>query len=279
MDIIERTIESYKRFLEIKKPEHFKQYLIREKHNMEAARSEAIIFALLRQMTENVTVNENLSTGGVDLLCKGAGYNFFVETTSIGIKATAKRSGLNNIIDRETHAQAFSLITQTLRNRLSDKTTQLAKQDAARILFLTSEHIFGDVLLGVGAARELFTGDINIAFKINSTESESLLETKLGNAAFFRLNSQGKIELCRTSISAVILCSINYDKCNLVGLINPKPKYQFPIRIFPQVPFIRLSSWPPKENNLEMEWVIHEPIADSIYHKPKILTNTELKEY
>ncbi len=277
--MIDKTIESYKLLLEIKKPEYFKQYLMREKHNPEASRSEAVIFSLLRQTTENVTVNEDISTGGVDFFCEGADHTLFAETTSIGIKATEKRSGLYNKIDPEIHAQAFSLITQTLRNRLSDKTTQLANQVAARILFLTSEHIFGDTLLGVGAAKALFTGDLNIAFQIDSPDSQSTLETKLGNAAFFRFNSEGQIELCRTSISAVILCSIHSDKCNLVGLLNPKPTYPFPIEIFPQVPFIRLSRWPPTEKKLEMEWVIHEPISASIYHMPIELTNKELKEY
>ena len=157
MEMIDKTIESYKLFLEIKNPEHFKRYRVREKHNSEAARSEAIVFALLRQTTENVTINEDIRTGGVDFFCKGADYAFFAETTSIGIEATEKRSGLDNKIDQQTHAQAFSLITQTLRNRLSDKATQLANQEAARILFLTSKHIFGNILLGLGAAKALFT--------------------------------------------------------------------------------------------------------------------------
>jgi hypothetical protein len=67
---IDRVVESYKSWLEVKSPSHLQGFAGRLREQPEAARAEAVTFAILRQRGLRPRVGEVIGKGGVDFLCE-----------------------------------------------------------------------------------------------------------------------------------------------------------------------------------------------------------------
>ena len=273
---MKEIIESYKLFLEVKYPSHFQSYTRRLKNQSESAQSEAVTFSILRSIFNSVLVSEDISTGGADFLCKIDGIEFITEVTCLEAEAVAAQSGWKNVIPENGSAGSFRLITQMLRTKASSKAAQLSGHDFPRILVITSEHIASDVLLGPHGAETFLTSDTQIEVPIDKPIDKMNIVTDLKNSVFFR-SKNGSIESCRRSISTVLLLSIFADKSLVVGILHPDPKYSFPIKLLPSVPFLRMKEWPPIDNKIETEWVIYKPRAKEFYHRIVELKNEELR--
>lgn len=268
-------IESYKAFLEVKYPDHFQRYCNRLKNNHESARAEAVTFSFLRTNFDDVKLAEDLSTGGVDFICKSNDIEFIVEVTSLGAEPVAAQSGWKNLPENGSGG-SFGMITHMLRTRASSKADQLSGYRIPRILVVTCEHVAADVLLGPHGAETLLTSDTNIEVQIGKPIDKVSLTTDLKDSVFFR-SKNGQLESCRRSISAILLFSIFADKSLTVGILHPDPEYNLPIKLFPSIPFLRMKKWPPEKNLIEIEWVIYKPKAEEFYYRKVELKDKELR--
>jgi hypothetical protein len=270
------VIESYKRFLEVKYPSHFQSYCKRLKDNPESAKAEAIVFSFLRSNFYDVTLAEDISTGGVDFLCKLNDVDFLVEVTCLEAEPIAVQSGWKNEFPQDGSGGSFSMITHMLRTKASSKAAQLSGHGIPRILAITCEHVAADVLLGPHAAEILLTSDTLIEVPIGKPNEKINLITNLKDSVFFR-SKNGQFESCRRSISAILLFSIFEDKSKVVGILHPDPGYNLPIKIFPSIPFLRMKKWPPENKMIETEWVIYKPKAEAFYHRSVEFKDNELR--
>lgn len=271
-----QVIDSYKIFLEVKYPTHYQSYSNRLKSNSESAKSEAVTFSFLRFNFDDVKLAEDISTGGADFLCKSNKFELIAEVTCLEAESVAAQSGWKNEVPQNGSAGSFGMITHMLRTKASSKAAQLSGHSFPRILVITCEHVVADVLLGPHGAETLLTSDIKIEVPIGKPIDKVDSITDLRDSVFFRFVN-GKLESCRRSISAILLLSIFADKSLIVGILHPDPEYNFPIRLLPSVPFLRMKKWPPENNIIEREWVIYKPKAEKFYHQKMEFKDEELR--
>lgn len=273
---IAEIIESYKYFLEVKYPHHYKSYCTRLKNKPESAKAEAVTFSILRSNFDDVKLAEDISTGGADFFCSSNDVKFIVEVTCIETESVATQSGWQNEVPPNENAFSFGMITHMLRRKASAKVPQLSGYNIPRILIITSEHMGADFLLGPRGAETLLTSNTKIEVPIGKPINKVGLSTDLKDSVFFRFKD-GSLESWRRSISAILLISIFTDKSLICGILHPDPQYVFPIILLPSIPFLRLKKWPPENNNIEIEWVINKPKAEKFYHREIKFKNEELK--
>lgn len=276
MPLTTEIIESYKLFLEVKYPNHFKNYCRRLKDQPEGAKAEAVTFSIFRSKFDLVQVAEDLSKGGADFFCKTNDVEIVSEVTCLEAEAVAAQSGWKNEIPEDGSAGFFGMITKMLRTKASGKASQLSGHSCPRILVITCEHIASDILLGTHGAETLLTSDTMIETLINKPIEKSSIVTDLNNSVFFRYKN-GKFESCRQSISGILLFSIYTDRTLGVGILHPDPQYKLKTNLFPSIPFLRMMEWPPKNNRIETEWVIHKPRAKEMYHQLVEFKDDELR--
>jgi len=277
--MIEETIESYKTFLSVKYPSHYKLYSNRLGNKPEGARAEAVVFSWLRTQFQDVTVGEDLVAGGADFLCVSENSKIIVEVTCAECEAVANQSGWPNGVPENGSGGSFGLITHMLRTKASEKASQLSGYEMPRVLTITCEHIASDVLLGTLGAEMFLTSDTKIAVPRATgepTDEKAYLTTDLKDSVFYRFNN-GIIEPCRQSISVIFLISIFADKLFVVGILHPHPQHVFPISLLPSVPFLRMKNWPSENNGIETEWVVHSPKPTAFYHQTVFFKDKELK--
>lgn len=273
------TVESYKKFLSVKCPSHYDLFCNRLDSKPEGARAEAATFSFLRSQFEDVTIAEDVVTGGADFLCETKSGKIVVEVTCAEGEAVAAQSGWPNGVPEDGSGGSFGLITHMLRTKASEKAPQLSGYKMPRVLAITCEHIAADILLGPLGAEMFFTSDSKITVPIATGESvdEKIhLTTDLKDSVFFRFKS-GVVEPCRQSISAILLVSIFADKSFVVGILHPHPQHVFPISLLPSVPFLRMSNWPPENYVIETDWVIHSPKPAAFYHQEVTFKDKELR--
>lgn len=275
MNPTDEVIDSYKVFLDIKYPTHHTNYCSRLSNALESAKAEAIIFSLLNTM-DDVRLAEDVSTGGADFLCIADQIQFVAEVTCLETESVAAQSGWSNEVPQDGAAGWFGMITHKLRTKVSSKTAQLSDYNMPRLLAITSEHIAADVLLGPHGAEILLTSDTKIEIPIGKPIDKVGLITDLKDSVFFRFKN-GVIESCKRSISAILLISILADRSMLVGILHPDPQYEFPIKLLPSIPFLRMKQWPPENNNIETEWIIYRPRPGEFYHQRIVIKNEELR--
>ena len=269
-------IESYKCFLEVKYPTHYKSYCTRLKHRPESAKAEAVTFSILRSIFDDVKVAEDISTGGADFFCSSSDVEFIIEVTCLEAESVATQSGWKNKVSPNGNAFNFGMITHMLRTKVSSKTAQLSDHSIPRILIITSEHMGADFLLGPRGAETLLTSNTKIEVPIGKPINKVGLSTDLKDSVFFRFKD-GSLEACRKSISAILLISIFNDKSLIVGILHPEPQYVFSIKLFPSVPFVKMKKWPLENNIIETEWVIDRPKAGEFCHREIRFKDEELR--
>jgi hypothetical protein len=257
---------SYKSYIKSKYPERIKVFRAIEKNNPESARAEAVVHSLLESNEVEVTINENPSTGGADLSCENFGHKFLVEVTSFESSTVTKKSNIPDEDPDGIKAHVFSYITSLLQKKAIAKVEQLADEPHPRILAICSEHIANSVLFNKFATKELMTGNTKIKVELNKPSAPHKNITELESSVFIRKDSEGKIESCRRSISAILLVQVINDSCRVYGLLHPDPKVEFRYELLPRIPFIRFSTWPVKKNQIFCEWIIEDPDPYTSYY-------------
>ncbi len=254
MTSLNQLFGSYKSYIAANSPGHIINLSSMERHNPESARAEAVVHNLLLSNEADVIINEDPTKGGADLICTNYGHQFLVEVTSFESKTVSKKSKIPDNNSDEIKAFAFSHITLLLQRKASAKVDQLADEPYPRILAITSEHIANSVLFSKYAVKELITGITKIRVDLNKRSAIHHEITELHASVFFKSNSEGKIEVCRKSISAILLVQVNNDSCRVYGLLHPEPVIKFRYELLPNIPFLRINPWPIKNNKIWFSW-------------------------
>ncbi len=245
-------VENYKHFLNVHHPEHITSFQRRFHAKPESARAEVIVFFFLNENLDDVRLEEDSIKGGVDFRGKTDSIEFVVEVTSLNSESVTRVSGLPDEMPETGSGRYYSMITPLLRKKASNKAFQMSEYNCPRILVITSEHPHASSVLDCRAASNLLTGETKIAIS-NMPRAKLDLATELEDSVFFR-SKNGKLESCRRSISAILLCSISGASAFLVGLLHPDPTCKFPPQLLSSVPFIGLKEWPPENSRIWTEW-------------------------
>lgn len=265
---IDDIVDNYESFLSNNYPAHIKKHFCnRFASHPAGAKAEAVTFYFLGSNVDDVLIEEDSVGGGADFRCKIQKSEFVVEVTSLDAESVARKSGIENRIPENRSVRSFQWITEKIEAKASKKTNQVSEYPCPRILVITSEHCDAQSLISSQIPAEfLLTGEtrIPIPHPLANPESDLHLETYLQGAAFLRANEEEeKIESCRQSISAILLCSVLENAIKVVGILHPDPVHKFPIKFLPSIPFVRLKKWPPENNRIGIEWVTHEQTEDT----------------
>jgi hypothetical protein len=276
MVTIDNILKSYKTFLEVKYPLHHSKFCKLAKQNVQGAKAEAVLFSIMRSTLDEAVIGEDISTGGPDFLCTKNSNKFLLEVTSLEAEAVARQSGWPDSMPEGVTSGSFQMITNIIRRKASKKAGQLSGQPMPRVLAITCEHKASDVLLGPLAAETVLTSDTTLNVPIGRPISNIGLSTDLKESVFIR-NRNGELEFCRESISAVLLVSIQGDNSRIVGLLHPKPSWNFPYNLLQSVPFCRIKKESLEKGYIETEWVIGVPIPATLIHTEVKFKRDELR--
>lgn len=242
----------------------------------EACLAEAVVYDVLDGLNLQPRIIDLLGTGGADFECcpssgplflRHTEARFVVEATSLALNAISERSGMSDAYTAQAGG-AFNLITRNVRQKASAKADQLARHKMPRVLAIVSTHNDVGTLFSTAAAEYMLTSDSHLRVGINDAGLSVTECTGLEESVFFRKGQDGQIEMCRQSISAILLIGVAHRQSNVLGILHPQATYPLNIRAFAEVPFVRVSTWPPANGEIQTEWVVGTPSAYRAYHFP-----------
>ena len=258
MRTVSNLVDEFKHFLDVNHPEHSNAF---SQRHPEAARAEAVVFSFFKQNGYDIRVEETPYVGGVDFRVLTENSEFVVEVTSISQNTVTERSGVpTKLTSGEGYHSDRYAVANRIRQEAFDQASQMSGYDCPAILVITSEHPeYADILKDKVTEfnpRMFMTGAPEIEMEYNTETHASRIvgnATRLKESLFFRFNKKGRIEFCREQMSAVLLFYI-HEKYGvlIVGLLHPKPHYQFSHEILPSVRFVALPI-PEQVINTEME--------------------------
>jgi hypothetical protein len=280
------VLGSYGEYLRMNHPANFDRFQRIRSASRESAFAEAVVFQMLDQLCVDPHINDTVQFGGADFICNGSYRSpvlrrlatpnpqdrFVVEATSLDLDAVANRSGIPNEVE-DGQGRAFSLLTHSVRNKAADKATQLANYDMPRVLAIASSHAGIATLFNTFAAQWCLVSNPKIMTPIGGGPATQI--TDLGSSVFLKTGPAGTIEVCRQSISAILLVSVHADRSCVCGILHPDPARTLNIRFLPNVPFIRITKWPIVDGSIETEWVIGEPEERLFRHQRVTLPELE----
>ena len=259
MRTVDNLLDEYKQFLDANQPEHSNSFHQRCNTQPEAARAEAIIFSFFQWNGYDIRVAETGNEGGVDFRVQTENADFVVEVTSILQETFTKRSGApeSPISGKGYHVDLYGVARQ-IRHEAFDKAKQMSGYDCPTILVIACEHPeYADILHD----KEAFGPKMLLTSPPKLSVPGGNNVTYLEDSLFFKFQN-GRIVFCRESISAVLLFYIHPRiRAEIVGLLHPKPAYNFSIELLPSVPFVEVLV-PGIENystgdsyNIEARWI------------------------
>ncbi len=207
------------------------------------------------------TVKNNTDKPGADFLCKKGAFEFAAEVTCVEIETITKQSGIPHIPPKGGSGGHYDMITGTIRAQASRKVKQLSEYKCARLLIIVSFHSAANLLLGDHGAELLLTDEQGIAFPPpfeNSHGKKPYPYTACDNTLFFE-SKEGVVSVKRESISAIWLVAVFREVKQIKGILHPRPNYHFQYELFPSVPFVKMKTWPIKNDTLETEWIRNTP--------------------
>ena len=233
MRTIYDLVDEYKHFLGVNHPKHSNSFDQRCNNQPEAARAEAVVFSFFQWNGYDIRVEETGHEGGVDFRVQTENTDFVVEVTSILRATFAEHSGApERLISGKGYSRNPYKVPHLIRSEVSSKAKQMSRYDCPRILVIACEHPeYADFLYNKGVL-----GPAMFQTSLPSLDGE----TSLTDSLFLRFQDR-RIVFCRKSISAVLLfCIHERIRAEIVGLLHPKPAYDFSIELLPSVPFVEV---------------------------------------
>ncbi len=253
------TINEHKIWLEHFSEQYLKRWGTLHKNNSEAAICEASVRKILSGYVDAVEPSEDLSSGGPDFLCTQKGKHFYVETKCITTRVATDKTGLED--KPQGKASGYYLLTDKILEIACKKTPQCSNLDSPCLLAIGTFHRqVGALCFNSHAAEQLLTGTPYITSIIDTQTGkmvkEPYQETNLQNSVPIRYDkdSPEKIEYARKTISAILLCSLGYDRSHVIGIMHPNPNHNFDRRLLPNIKFCRLSEGY-ESGPLIVEWI------------------------
>ncbi len=237
-----------------------------KKDNSEAALCEAGTRQLLQELDVNV---EPYSLGGndpnPDFKCQKDSKLFYVDATCVMKDTATRRSKLDDVLHNQNNQKAsfYSLLTEAYFRKAGKKVSQFENLDAPCMIAIGTLHFQAGVLcFDKKSAVQLLTGKPSISIPISTQTGgavgESYNSTSLENALFLKLRNiicdEPPIQPVWQTVSAVLLCPFNTHPIKCLGILHPKPNYEFDKGLLPGIEFCRLKAgW--EGGTLTTEWI------------------------
>jgi hypothetical protein len=236
VDSMNSVIRLYEAALLLRGNRSHTNFLNRLARNPESARAEATVFRVMKEMVQHIDVNEDPIVGGPDFLCQAEHGSFLLEVSSLSVVAVEKESGiLNDFVER---SGSFKPISAHIYSKAISKVKQLSGYKLPSVLAITTEHLYGLILLESRAAQQLLMGTPIMSFPINEPDKPVTLTTDFKDSVFYGIDPQGNIEHLRPDISAVLLFQIRPNTVRVVGIMNPMATIAYEPKMTPQIPFV-----------------------------------------
>jgi len=277
-------LNSYLQYLKHGHTGNATRFELLRKSDREAAVAEAMVFGILQTINVRPELHDRVGSGGPDFICCGSRGplcrplpqdRFVVEATSLNPDAVSERSRIPNEVPEEISGGAFGLVTWNICNKAKAKATQLSGYEMPRVLAIVSSHFGVSALFNSATAVTALVSDFHWKHEIGSDVIDTGQYVNLENSVFMRPGPNGTIVACRQSISAILLVSVHGDKSELWGILHPEPAYPLNIAFFPNLPFVRLATWPIIDGKFTPEWIVAHPRGHSVRHYPVRLPRTD----
>jgi hypothetical protein len=233
------------------------------KDNSEAALCEAGTRQLLQELDVNV---EPYSFGGndpnPDFKCQKDSKLFYVDATCV-MKDTATRRSKLDDTPQNQRGTFYSLLTESYFHKAGKKVSQFENMNAPCIIAIGTMHFQAGVLcFDEKSAEEILTGKSGISSQINTRTGRAIgkpyQSTSLEAAPFLKMRKiicdEPLIQPVWQAISAVLLCPFNIHPVKCLGILHPKPIYEFDKSLLSCIKFCRLKEgW--ESGILTTEWI------------------------
>lgn len=233
------------------------------KDNSEAAICEAGTRQLLEELDVNV---EPCSFGGndrnPDFKCQKDSKLFYVDATCV-MKDTATRRSQLDDIPHNQKASYYSLLTETFFRKADKKESQFEKLNAPCLIAIGTLHFqVGALCFDKKSAEKILIGKsgITIPFRkrTGGAVGKPYNSTSLEAAPFLKVRKiicdEPPIQPIRQTVSAVLLYPFGTHPAKCLGILHPKPYYEFDRSLFPDIEFCCLKAgW--KGGNFTTEWI------------------------
>jgi len=238
---------------------------------------------MLQTMQLEPEIHDQVGTGGPDFICCGSRGpvfprltqdRFVVEATSLNPDAVTERSRIPNEVPEKIRGGAFGLVTWNICNKAKAKAPQLSGYELPRILAIVSSHFGAPALFDSETAFNALVSDFHWKHEIGSDVVDTNQYVRLQNSLFLKPGPNETIVACRQSISAILLVAVHGDKSVLWGILHPEPAYTLNIAFFPDLPFVRIATWPIVDGKILPEWIVAHPRGYSVRHYPVRLPRT-----
>ncbi len=219
--------------------------------NSEAALCEAGTRQLLQELDVSV---EPYPLGGndrnPDFKCEKDNNYFYVDATCV-MKDTATRRSTLDDVPHNQRASSYSLLTEAYFRKADKKASQFENLNAPCMIAIGTLHFQGGALcFNKNSAEEILTGQSGIGIQISKRTGGAVGEpynsTSLEAAPFLNARKiicdEPRIQPVRQTISAVLLCPFGTHPVEYIGILHPKPYYEFDRDLLPCIKFCRLKA-------------------------------------
>jgi len=233
------------------------------KDNSEAALCEAGTRQLLQELSVSVEPYPlGCSDRNPDFKCQKDGKLFYVDATCVMKDTATRRTKLDDVPNNQK-GTFYSLLTEAYFKKAGKKVSQFENLNAPCMVAIGTLHFLAGVLcFDEKSAEEILTGKSGISSQINTRTGKAIgkpyQSTSLEAALFLKARKiicdEPLIQPVWQTISAVLLCPFGTDSVKCLGVLHPKPYYEFDRGLLPDIEFCRLKSgW--EEGDIATEWI------------------------
>jgi len=268
---IEGVLNSYAEFLRSANPANASRFDATLARDRESALAEAIVFNILQTKGLRPEIHDKVGTGGPDFLYCGTRFKprpedqFLVEATCLNQDAVSKRTHIPKEPSQGIGGGAVGMLTKNICNKAKDKDRQVSDCTMPGVLAIVSSHFGAMLVMDSHAAELTFASEPYFRVPIGGP-ADPANYTALNNSVFIKPGPNGTIIPCRQSLSAILLIAVYGSHSEVFGILHPEPAYPLNIRLFPDVPFVRLAQWPIVDGKIAPEWVVGRPSGHRVDH-------------
>jgi hypothetical protein len=167
------------------------------------------------------------------------------------MKNTAtRRSNLDDVTHNQK-ASFYSLLTESYSQKADKKVSQFEKLNAPCMIAIGTLHFqAGALCFDKKSAEEILTGKSGIGIQISKRTGGAVGEpynsTSLDAAPFLKVRKiicdEPLIQPVRQTVSAVLLCPFGTHPVKCLGILHPKPYYEFDRGLLLGIEFCRLKA-------------------------------------
>lgn len=233
----------------------------------EAAIAEAVVFDYLACRCDRVSLNEDPSQGGPDLLFEHHGQKFLVEVTNLSLDTVTRSTGLSHLPDENPRARSYGLLTKNIYRKCRNKTPQISRSQYPGVIFVTTLHFQASAIcFGKHEARQFLWGTEKLSASFDADSVETVGEVRnvseFENSVFFSEDSSFSTRgICALLVGGF---GLTPPRANVYGILHPEPPFPFDPSWIPYVEFASLRREKLDEGQLEVEWVAFDRDRNSL---------------